>query len=192
MITIVTTDKLEISIYTGPPYLVDLLLDSVAPFIEITAPTVTYDLELSSTTSPIEVSIPAVTYNLEVATISGAGSIPFFTTTAIAGSNLSGHRVVAITNDIALYASNNDQALLSKQIGLTLHAAMSGREVSVLLLGRLTEPSWNFDPNKAIFLGSFGMLTQTIPSSEWICYIGYPINKNTIFFNPKILLYKEA
>ena len=108
---------------------------------------------------------------------------PFFRgTDGIAGSAekilaavvLGGHRVVTITG---FYAEPSDSNIIA---GVTKAAAISGSFVEITSKGLMTEPSWNWTPNAAIFVGPNGTLTQSPPTSGFIRRIAWAISSTSI------------
>ena len=105
-----------------------------------------------------------------------------------AGEALGGHRGVIV--------GNRQQALLrgSKQSGpfqpgLGDHAgaaAQDGTPAIVRVGGKMTEPSWNWDLDKFIYLGTNGLLTQTPPAAGFLLEMGWPINPTTILVDIKL------
>lgn len=88
------------------------------------------------------------------------------TETYVAGQTLSGHRaVVTDANGLAIYADNQTAAHANMATKLTLGAALQGDTVQVQLIGRITEPSWNWVVGGTIYVGANGTLTQTPPVS---------------------------
>lgn len=96
---------------------------------------------------------------------------------------LSGHRVVTPGPDGMLgYASNDDPDHLAAPLWVTLGAAGAGAPVSALMIGPLTEPSWNWTPGP-VYLGINGMLTQTPPTAPaalFLAQVGAAIGPTTI------------
>jgi hypothetical protein len=85
---------------------------------------------------------------------------------APAAINMSGHRAVIQTNNGLDYASNDNPIHSLELVGVSLNAAIIGGTVNVVVLGNITEPSWNWIPNQPVFLGLNGYLTQAPPSSS--------------------------
>lgn len=83
----------------------------------------------------------------------------------VAGEVLGGHRVVTIGADgLAYYADNATSPVPNGALWVTVGAALAGELVQVVTFGPITEPSWNWIPNRPVFLGTNGMLTQTAPT----------------------------
>lgn len=86
--------------------------------------------------------------------------------TYVAGATVNGHRVV-VTNASgqAIHADNTDPTHANAATKITLGAALFGENVQVQLIGRITEPSWNWTLNGTIYVGAEGVLTQVVPAS---------------------------
>jgi hypothetical protein len=106
---------------------------------------------------------------------------------------LSGHRVVTALPDGSLdYASNDDPAHLAAPLWITTTAAGTGDEVAFVVVGPVTEPSWNWTPGP-VYLGANGVLTQTpptAPAAVFLAQIGFATSLTTLFVdrNPSIKL----
>ena len=59
-------------------------------------------------------------------------------------------------------------------------------QASVRVGGKMTEPSWNWDLDKFIYLGTNGLLTQTPPAAGFLLEMGWPINSTTILVDIKL------
>jgi hypothetical protein len=79
-----------------------------------------------------------------------------------AGANLSGHRVVRLdyTSRYVNADTNNPMDGITT-LGLTGTAAAMGAPLLVLLAGPMHEPTWSWIPDRAIYLGSDGFMTQS-------------------------------
>lgn len=75
-------------------------------------------------------------------------------------------------NSLALYA------------GVTRMAVVAGDPLPVLRIGFLSEDSWNWTPNGAIFISGSGVLTQVAPVSGPLRRIGTAISATTISLDP--------
>lgn len=105
----------------------------------------------------------------------------------ISAVNLSGHRAVLYyPNGSVGYATNTDPTHGLRVLGITTGAALQGDPVEVKLLDHLTEPSWNWDVSKPIYLGADGVLTQmqpTAPEASFILVVGAPTSPTSMFIN---------
>lgn len=86
---------------------------------------------------------------------------------AIALNPIGGHRalVFAQTGELA-YADSKTASHIGRVIGISLNAASPGFEVSIAFQGDVEEPSWSWVPDKPIWVGADGALTQIEPSVE--------------------------
>lgn len=116
-----------------------------------------------------------------VAGVSGTATIP----NLLAGSNLSGHRLVYLdSNGNVQLASASNISHVGKVVGMTTSASVLGATSEVFTLGVFTEPSWNFDVNLPIYLGDSGLITQVIPSKPASLFsqiVGYVISPTKIY-----------
>lgn len=104
-----------------------------------------------------------------------------------AAINLSGHRMVMLDGQGgATYASSTEQTHANRIVGMTTHAAVAGANVALAVYGEITEPSWNWDADKPVYLGADGFLTQTppvAPEAKFSVVVGFPISATTLFIN---------
>lgn len=99
-----------------------------------------------------------------------------------AGEALSGHRAVAISGNAVTYADNLDATRQNGMVGVTLQAALSGDTVNVCVLGTITEISWSWTPNRPVYLGASGALTQTPPAAPaFQRIVGYATSDTSLF-----------
>ena len=112
---------------------------------------------------------------------SSNGSVDFQMT---AGAVLSALKVVRPTSiGKLIYASSADDLQWNDVIGITTTAGGVGDIINVRRLGLLTDPSWTWTTNLPVFLGVNGVLTQTAPTSGFICIVGKPFAADTLFIN---------
>lgn len=106
------------------------------------------------------------------------------TASYIAATAVGGHRMVLITTGGVTYASNDTLAHLGRVIGMTTAAANVGDPVPVQAIGELTEPSWNWDTGKPVYLGMNGLLTQAQPVAGAALFsqiVGFPVSTTTLY-----------
>lgn len=91
--------------------------------------------------------------------------------TYLAAGPLSGHRAVrAAAGGTVTYADQTELAYANAVLGITMHAAEDGAQVSVQFSGEMVEPSWDWEINQPVFLGANGHLTQAVPATG-VCLI---------------------
>lgn len=110
-----------------------------------------------------------------------------------ASATLSGHRAVTLRPNGELeYADNTTPSHLHVPIWLTTAAIMSGNSGEVLLYGVFTEPSWSWTPDAPLYLGTNGVITQTVPTPPalFLAQVGIATGPTTVFIDrqPSILL----
>lgn len=100
-----------------------------------------------------------------------------------AAEAVGGHRMVIRVGDTASYATNENLEHGMKVLGMTENSAAAGATLSVVRSGKISEPSWNWDIAKPVFLGVSGLLTQTPPQppAAFSLIIGFPISATEIF-----------
>lgn len=91
--------------------------------------------------------------------------------------NISGHcAVAAVEGGVAMVGSDNAQVI--KAFGIALTSAISGAQVNIKTKDIITEPTWNWDVNKVIFVGIGGVLTQTPPQTGYSVTAGIALASN--------------
>jgi len=104
----------------------------------------------------------------------------------VAGTNLSGHRVVIKDNDGKIYYADKDTPThLWKVLGITFASALLGNTVNIEAFGRVVETSWAWVMGVPIFCGNNGILTQSPPSSGFSLILGTPMSATEMFVNIK-------
>ena len=105
------------------------------------------------------------------------------TTSATAGVDLGGQRVVVISSGNAVYADNTDSTHTNKVLGITTGAATNGQSVMIQSHGEMVEPSWTWTLNQPVFLSTNGLLTQTPPTTGFSQIVGFPTSATSLFIN---------
>lgn len=105
----------------------------------------------------------------------------------IAGSILSGHRIVRPDTDGSVVYASSDE-MLSGPWWMTLGAVVQGDSVSVIAFGEVEEPSWSWIPGSQIFLGNNGFLTSIVstdPGTQ-IVQVAVAVSSTKLFFDPQV------
>jgi hypothetical protein len=98
----------------------------------------------------------------------------------VAGSALSGHRVVrASAPDEVDVASSANVAHAGLVLGITTGAAIQGDLAHVRIAGELIEPTFAFVPGP-VYFNSSGVLTQTPPTSGFIQSVAVALSATKI------------
>jgi hypothetical protein len=96
--------------------------------------------------------------------------------------DLSGERVAYVDADGKLrYADSSDLDHAYQIAGVTTQAGLAGAEITARSLGPLIFSGWNWMPNKPIFLGSNGNLTQVVPTTGAILIVAGATSPTAIF-----------
>jgi hypothetical protein len=106
---------------------------------------------------------------------------------ATAGADIGGHRIVVLdSSNKAQYADCTDLGHAQRVVGMTLNAAVADDSVSLQNFGEVTEPTWNWDMTKPVYLGPNGVLTQVVPTVEYAKFslvVGFPSSPKSLFVN---------
>ena len=124
---------------------------------------------------PQAIEIPATFYNVSQSL--------FVTTTMTAGETLGGHRIVAVdpASTRAIYASSDNPAHAIGVVGMTTGSVNQGDPVVVQTFGIVNEAGWNWDMSTPrLFVGLNGVMTQTVPTSGFICQIATCLSPTSI------------
>lgn len=106
------------------------------------------------------------------------------------GQILSGHRVVSVIGNDAVYADKDDDELSTKVRGITLGASLQDALSTIQISGPLTNSGWSWIPELPIFLGADGNLTQAVPTTGNLVRIGVADTATRIYIaiEPRIRL----
>lgn len=115
-----------------------------------------------------------------------AGGLAGVRFNALAGRDLSGHRIVRSVDGTADYADNETPEHQPGPFWLTLGAAAAGALVPVTASGEVHEVSWEWTVGGAIYLGANGQLTQTPPAepAAFSVQLGVALTATSLFFDP--------
>ena len=105
--------------------------------------------------------------------------------TFTAAEDLGGHRLVVLdSSGQAAYADQTNLYHAGRVLGLTTGSAVSGAVATIQTFGEISESSWNWNPVLArVFLSTNGLLTQTPPTSGFLCVVGFPISATRLFID---------
>lgn len=111
----------------------------------------------------------------QVVYLSGGGTTSKIIASEIAGTVLSGHRVlVKNSSGQMVEADKNTPAHMHRVAGVGINSASAGSTVQVQSFGELVEPTWNLVEGP-VYLGNAGQLTQTAPTTGFLLSIGTAI-----------------
>ncbi len=139
------------------------------------------------------VQVAPVTANIVVeglAGIRGPQGLPGIATSTDqyeAGQALSGHRAVRIRGGLAYYCDAAQTSDAGKAIGITVGAVLQGGLATVQTLGKLTEPSWNWNEGP-VFVGPNGVLTQSTAGQAFTQQVGVAVSATSIDINPQLAI----
>ena len=105
------------------------------------------------------------------------------TKTYTAAENVGGHRLVLVQDGGIAHCSPTNLVHMGRCIGMTLGAASAGNDTIVVYLGEITEPSWNWDTTKPVYLGAAGVPTQTVPTTGYSQIIGFPTAATKLYID---------
>jgi hypothetical protein len=99
----------------------------------------------------------------------------------IAAATLNGHRAVAIQPDGRLiHADNLNPDHRDATLGIIASATPIDGEAIIYTFGSLTEPSWQWLPQRLLFLGANGQITQTPPTTGFLLVLGKAVTPTEI------------
>lgn len=110
----------------------------------------------------------------------GGGSGSAISQSVLAAEAIGGHLAVFAGPSGVSRASSSVVSQALKILGITSGAVSSGGYADVISAGLITEPSWNWTPGSALFLGLNGALTQTAPTAGFILQMGVAISATSI------------
>ena len=102
----------------------------------------------------------------------------------LAGENLAQYRVVSRESG-SLYLADARSLTRVRAIGITLANASAGGSAAIKYAGYLQNKAWQFDPNKALFLGNQGQIVQVPPpaAAAAVVDLGLVISPSEIIIN---------
>lgn len=106
---------------------------------------------------------------------------------------VAGHRVVTFDDaDRIVYASNEIPLHACAPLYLSLNAAEAGGSVAIAKDGRVEEQSWNWQPEKPLFLTTDGMMTQDLAQIRagpgFLITVAIALSETSILFSPKVAI----
>lgn len=107
------------------------------------------------------------------------------TRTHEAGTHLSGHRAIRVSNGLAYTADGTNAAHAGRCIGITTGAVVQGADATIQTVGTITEPSWTWNDG-AVFVGANGVLTQSLSGLAFVQQIGVATSPTSIDINPQL------
>lgn len=99
-----------------------------------------------------------------------------------AALSLSALRVVMLENNQLIYADSGTPEHAFKVVGLLPVAVAAGAAVQVLTDGPLSDSNWNWNPERPIFLGNSGQLTQVAPEAGFLLQVATATTPTQIDF----------
>ena len=110
----------------------------------------------------------------------------------VAGENVSALKIVYLAPDGRVYVANNtDIAQCRAVVGMTILAAAMGAYTTVLEQGLGFDSSWNWRSETPLFLGSNGMIVQTLPPPGNYLVVGQSISPTQIYVRIEDLIELE-
>lgn len=130
----------------------------------------------------------ADTSNLLVDAVQGPPGRPGDQTILPAGSStLIAGKIVALGLDGQLkYADNTSLTDAYRIVGITTVNAQSNDPTNIKNYGPISDPSWSFDSDVTLYLGTNGDIVSTPPTAEdasFLVIVGFPMTGNQIFIN---------
>jgi hypothetical protein len=107
----------------------------------------------------------------------------------IADEAISALRVVRASDVGHVVYARHPEAESKYPVGITVNAAASSGLVNVATAGELSDSSWSWTANAAVYLGASGVLTQT-PTTGYIVKVATALSATTIAIriNPPIIV----
>ncbi|MBW4540680.1 MAG: hypothetical protein KME43_16250 [Myxacorys chilensis ATA2-1-KO14] len=104
----------------------------------------------------------------------------------VAAIALSALRVVTLSDTYGLiYADSSIRDHAFSVLAITKQAFSSGASASAVISDRISDPYWNWDIRKPIYLGQSGQLTQTFPATGFVRPVAQALSPTEILFSPE-------
>lgn len=65
-------------------------------------------------------------------------------------------------------------------VGINLTTVVAGDMASIVTIGKVTNDAWDFEPDRAVYLGLDGVVTHDPYSGNLVVCVGRSLNRNTI------------
>jgi hypothetical protein len=102
----------------------------------------------------------------------------------VAAISLSALRVVTLSDTYQLiYADSSILAHAFSVVAITKQAFSNGASASAVIRDRVSDPSWNWDIRKPIYLGQSGQLTQIFPTTGFERQVAQALSPTDILFS---------
>lgn len=97
-------------------------------------------------------------------------------------ARIDGYSIARLSNGGLEYADSSDVNGAFSTVGMVVTSANFGSTSQVLLEGTVSNPAWDWTPDRPLWLGNSGQLTQTPPTSGFLQQVGVALSPNTINF----------
>lgn len=111
------------------------------------------------------------------------GSLTFVGT---AEADITNYTAIAMSSGGLAPGDNNTTAYFNSIVGIALTTTTIGNPVTIQNSGVITYSGWNWSLGQPIFIGSAGVLTQTVPISGFVQTIGVAITAQSFVINISI------
>lgn len=115
--------------------------------------------------------------NYGIANITVAGGGLFVGTT---GEDISALRCLRTNSSGNILKMDLDVTYANSCVGISTTAATTGNSINVVHGSEITDNSWNWNMNQAIYCGADGVLTQTPPAGPFMLEVACVIAPNKI------------
>jgi hypothetical protein len=104
------------------------------------------------------------------------------TLSVVAGQPISAGRFVVVENGQVFYYDPNRSDLITKPLGISITAAITGTPCVVQSSGKVTIAGWGLTPNALYFANANGVISTT-PSTQVSHVVGYAYDANSLIIN---------
>lgn len=106
--------------------------------------------------------------------------------TSVLGEDISALKVAYVDTDQKAYiATNNDTYKKALALGMAKTSGVSGQTITFISFGRFDDLFFNFPVGTDLYLGTNGTITDVVPSSGHLTFVGQSLGSGSIFFNVK-------
>lgn len=100
-----------------------------------------------------------------------------------AGQTISAGRFVVVENGQVFYYDPNRSDLITKPLGISITAAITGTPCVVQSSGKVTIAGWGLTPGAMYYANANGVISTN--SSSQVCHVvGYALDTDSLFLNP--------
>ena len=101
----------------------------------------------------------------------------------LAGATLSALKAVYADVSGDVLAADSSNLATSNVVGVTKTSASIGASIDVVTYGALNDALWSWTVGQLVYVGAAGALTQTPPTTGYVCQVGIAVKTTQVNIN---------